>query len=63
MPKRVGFLYEKMLNKAFIQNAILCAAAKKRKRKDVQKVLREMTVTPGWEPPALLNDYYEEVVE
>ena len=25
------------------------------------KVLREMTVTPGWEPPALLNDYYEEV--
>lgn len=42
MPKRVGFLYEKMLNKAFIQNAILCAAAKKRKRKDVQKVLRNM---------------------
>lgn len=27
------------------------------------KVLREMTVTPGWEPPALLNDFYEEVVE
>ena len=25
------------------------------------KVLREMTVTPGWEPPALLNDFYEEV--
>lgn len=29
----------------------------------IQKVLREMTVTPGWEPPALLNDFYEEVVE
>ena len=42
MPKRVGFLYEKMLNKAFIQNAILSAAAKKHKRKDVQKVLRNM---------------------
>lgn len=25
------------------------------------KVLRDMTVTPGWEPPALLNDFYEEV--
>ena len=25
------------------------------------EVLREMTVTPGWEPPALLNDYYKEV--
>lgn len=29
----------------------------------IQKVLREMTVTPGWEPPALLNDFYEEVVK
>ena len=27
------------------------------------EVLREMTVTPGWEPPALLNDFYDEVVE
>lgn len=27
----------------------------------VYKVMRDMTVTPGWEPPALLNDYYEEV--
>lgn len=27
----------------------------------VYEVLRDMTVTPGWEPPALLNDYYEEV--
>lgn len=25
------------------------------------EVLREMTVTPGWEPPALLNDFYKEV--
>lgn len=52
MPKRVGFLYEKMLNKAFIQNAILCAAAKKRKRKDMQKALRNSGITlrrwPKW---------------
>lgn len=27
----------------------------------VYRVLRALTVTPGWEPPALLNDYYEEV--
>lgn len=25
------------------------------------RVLRAMTVTPGWEPPALLGDFYEEV--
>ena len=25
------------------------------------RVLRALTVTPGWEPPALLNDFYEEV--
>lgn len=27
----------------------------------VYRVLRALTVTPGWEPPALLNDFYEEV--
>lgn len=26
------------------------------------EVLREMSVVPGWEPPALLNDFYKEVV-
>lgn len=25
------------------------------------EVLREMSVVPGWEPPALLNDFYKEV--
>lgn len=25
------------------------------------EVLRDMTVTPGWEPPALLDDFYREV--
>lgn len=39
MPKRFGFLYEKMLDKEYIRRMILRASKNKRNRKDVQKVL------------------------
>lgn len=39
MPKRVGYLYEKMLDKAYIKSIILKAAKGKRKRRAVKRVL------------------------
>lgn len=39
MPKRFGFLYEKMLDKEYIRRMILRASKNKRSRKDIQKVL------------------------
>ena len=42
MPKRVGFLYEKMCNKDLIRIAIINSSQHKRHRHDVQKVIRNM---------------------
>ena len=42
MPKRVGFLYEKMCNKDLIRIAIINSSRHKRHRHDVQKVIRNM---------------------
>lgn len=42
MPKRKGFLYEKMLNREYIQQTILSAAQKKKKRWDVKLVLNNL---------------------
>ena len=42
MPKRVGFLYDKMLDKAFIRDAILRAAKHKTKRRSVRRVLNNL---------------------
>ena len=42
MPKRVGFLYDKMLDRAFIREAILRAAKHKTKRRSVRRVLRNL---------------------
>lgn len=39
MPKRIGFLYEKMLDKTFIRNTIIKASKHKHGRRDVRKVL------------------------
>lgn len=42
MPKRVGFLYDKMLDRDFIRETILLAAEHKHKRFDVKPVLRNL---------------------
>ena len=42
MPKRVGFLYDKMLDKTFIRNVIVEAAHGKHKRRDVRRVLKHI---------------------
>lgn len=42
MPKRVGFLYEKMCDKDMIRLAIIQSSDHKRHRHDVQKVIRNM---------------------
>lgn len=42
MPKRVGFLYDKLLDKEFIKNCILKSAKKKRGRWDVDMVLSDI---------------------
>lgn len=39
IPKRVGFLYEKMLDRAFITETIRLAANGKKKRRSVRRVL------------------------
>lgn len=51
MPKRVGFLYEKMESKDFIRKTILNACKGKRKRSDVRRVL------------ANLDDYVDKTYE
>ena len=40
MPKRIGFLYEKMEDKGFIRRVILEASRGKRKRREVRRVLK-----------------------
>lgn len=42
MPKRIGFLCEKMLDKTFIRSIIIKASKHKRSRRDVRKVLRNL---------------------
>ena len=42
MPKRVGFLYEKMADKDFIRATIIRASRRKRKRRDVRRVLKNL---------------------
>ena len=42
MPKRIGFLYEKMEDKSFIRRVILEAARRKRKRREVRRVLKHL---------------------
>lgn len=60
MPKRVGFLYEKMADRDFIRRCILRAADHKHGRNEVRRVLRdlegyvdkmyELVVTESFEP-------------
>ena len=60
MPKRIGFLYEKMESKPFIRRVILDAARGKSKRREVRRVLKnldeyvdktfEMVVTESFVP-------------
>lgn len=42
MPKRIGFLYEKMADKPYIRRVILDAARGKRKRREVRRVLSNL---------------------
>ena len=42
MPKRIGFLYEKMEDKGFIRRVILEASRGKRKRREVRRVLKNL---------------------
>lgn len=42
MPKRIGFLYEKMVDKEFIRNVILDASTGRRKRFDIEPVLNDL---------------------
>lgn len=42
MPKRVGYLYEKMLDRELIRYAIVEAARHKHKRREVRKVLEQL---------------------
>ncbi|MBE6725106.1 MAG: RNA-directed DNA polymerase [Ruminococcaceae bacterium] len=42
MPKRIGFLYDKMCDKVFIRTAILEGAVGKHKRADVKAVLEDL---------------------
>lgn len=42
MPKRIGFLYEKMLDKTFISNSILKSAKGKKNRREVKKILNNI---------------------
>lgn len=42
MPKRVGYLYDKMLNRDFIKQTIHKAAKGRTKRRDIAKVLRNL---------------------
>lgn len=42
MPKKVGFLYDKMLDRAFIRGVILDAAKGRKKRHDIAKVLADL---------------------
>ena len=42
MPKRVGYLYEKMLDKDLIRQVIISGSKGKRKRSDVKKVLSDV---------------------
>lgn len=51
MPKRVGYLYNKMLNRDFIKQTIHKAAKGRTKRRDIAKVLRN------------LDDYVERTYE
>ena len=44
MPKKVGFLYDKMLDRAFIRGVILDAAKGRKKRHDIAKVLADLDV-------------------
>lgn len=42
MPKRVGFLYEKMMDRDFIRATIYKAARHKHKRREVRRVLKNI---------------------
>ena len=42
MPKRVGYLYERMLDKEVIRSCIITGSRGKRKRQDVKEVLNDV---------------------
>ena len=42
MPKRVGYLYERMLDKEVIRSCIITGSRGKRKRQDVKEVLSDV---------------------
>lgn len=55
MPKRVGFLYDKMLDKDFIRNTIVDAARHKHRRRDVRRVLKYLDIYVDKTYDMLLN--------
>ena len=42
MPKKVGFLYDKMLDRAYIRGVILDASKGRKNRNDIAKVLADL---------------------
>lgn len=58
MPKRVGFLYEKMCDKKFIRSTILDAARRRHKRHDIAKVLADLDGYVDRAYDMLVNDSY-----
>lgn len=59
MPKRIGFLYEKMVDKEFIRNTILLAAKGRRKRFDIGPVLEHLDECVDEIYEMLKNDTFE----
>lgn len=58
MPKRVGYLYEKMLDRDFIRGTILKAARGRTKRRDIAKVLQDLDGHVGRTFDLLRTDTY-----
>ena len=58
MPKRVGFLYDKMLDRQFIRKTILASAQHRRSRYDVAVVLKDLDKYVDLAYDMLKNDTY-----
>lgn len=59
MPKRVGFIYEKIVDKKNIESAIMMAARGKRDRRDVQRVLSNIDYYVDEIHNMLIRETYE----
>lgn len=58
MPKRVGFLYDKMCNKDFIRTVIYQAAERRHSRSDIAKVLADVEKYVDLTYDMVVNDTY-----